>query len=207
MGFIGNIGKALGGIIKQVAPQILQAVAPAATALLSKITDGFVSSGANFLKTALNALPIPSPLKALAEKLLGKGADMLKQLGGGLLEKGLAKLMEMITGRDIPGIGNVNIPSLATPGRQDAIANNPAPATGSTGSAATGSSGASSTSNRPPDPKAFGDLKDNNNMQALLDARQAYQDARQTMLDSAKFMSDILKAGQETLKAIAQNVR
>ena len=66
--------------------------------------------------------------------------------------------------------------------------------------------GSSANPNLPPNPKAFGDLADNNNMQALLAARDAYQNARQAMMDQAKYMSDLMKASAETLKSIGQNV-
>ena len=210
---LSNIGSAIGGAIKAVAPQILQAVAPAATKLLTGITDGFVSSGANFLKGAVDSI-LPSPLAKIADSLIGKGADALKSLGGGLIEKGLGKLMEMVTGRSIPGVGNINVPGLTTPERQAAIAGNQTPpATGSSGSAATtgtnsaGSSGSASSPNLPPDPKNYGDLKDNANLQQLMTDRQAYQDARQMMMDTMKFNSDLSKAASDTLNAIARNVK
>ena len=213
---MGGIGNIVSGFVKNIAPKILQAVAPKALEMLKGITDGFVSKGADFLKGAVASLGLPSPLAKLADKLIGKGADMLKNLGGGFLEKGLSKLMEMFTGRNIGG-QNVNIPGLTTPARQEAIANNPP--TGSNSGAATGSgpssgsgassgtAGASGAPNRPPDPAKYEPLSDNKNLQQLMTDRQAYQDARQQMMDSMKFASDLAKAASDTLNAIARNVK
>ena len=217
---VKSLGGAIGGVIKQVAPQILKAVAPAATSILSKITDGFVSKGADFLKTALNKLPLPSPLKGLADKLIGKGADMLKQLGGGLIEKGLNKLTELVTNRLIPGAGNVGVPGIATDARQTQIQQN-TPATGSSGSAATGSASApsgttgapapsattSGAPTSPPDPKNYGDLQDQNNMQKLLKDQQAYQTNFSAMQNYWSMISNIMKANFDTLKGMSQNLR
>jgi hypothetical protein len=255
------IGGAIAGGIKQIAPAILKAVAPAASKLLSGIVGDTFKMGGAMLQKLASALP--GPLASIGQKLLGKGMDMLKNLQGGV-EKGLNNILQSITQRFLPGLGNVALPSTTSPERQKGFdfgqmllsgltgglsnlvqagigavqgaiagatggthgaapagpsapsgnAAPPPPSSGSSSSAATGNANqsigaqnAAKNPNVPPKPGDFGDLKDNNNMQALLDARQAYQDARQTMLDSAKFMSDIIKAGQETLKAIAQNVR
>lgn len=214
---MGGIGKIAGGFIKQVAPSIIKAVAPAATSLLSKITDGFVNKGADFLKTALNKLPLPSPLKGLADKLIGKGADMLKNLGGGLIEKGLAKLTELVTSRLAPGAGQVSLPGTATAERQAGIAANN-PATGSSSAAATGgSSGASGVSNPSgaspaagfPDkmPEFTGNPESYADQQAHNKKMFAYQQAMSMMQQFWTQMSNIQKGNDDVKKGIAQNYR
>lgn len=216
---MGGIGKIAGGIIKQVAPAVIKAVAPAATSILSKITDGFVSKGADFLKGALSKLPLPSPLQGLAEKLIGKGADMLKQLGGGLIEKGLSKLTELVTNRLAPGAGNVAVPGMATPERQAAIANN-SPATGSSSAAATGStSGTSSAGITNPSgpaqasgfpdtmPQFTGNPESYADQQAHNKKMFAYQQAMSMMQQFWTQMSNIQKGNDDVKKGIAQNYR
>lgn len=147
MGFLGGIGKAIGGIVKQVAPSIIKAVAPAATKLLQGIVgDTFKAGGALLNKLAGN---LPGPLAGLAQKLLGKFMPKLQQMANGGVESLIKKLAESITKRFAPGVGNVSIPGTNTQPRLDAIANNPAtppaPSTGSSGSAATGSSSSAAT--------------------------------------------------------------
>ena len=217
---MGGIGKIAGGIIKQVAPSIIKAVAPAATSILSKITDGFVSKGADFLKGALSKLPLPSPLQGLAEKLIGKGADALKSLGNGLIEKGLAKLTELVTNRLAPGAGNVALPSAVTDaGRQAAIAaNSPsAPSTGSSAAAATGSTQSAGITNPSgpaqasgfPDtmPQFTGNPESYADQQAHNKKMFAYQQAMSMMQQFWTQMSNIQKGNDDVKKGIAQNYR
>lgn len=215
---MGGIGKIAGGIIKQVAPKVLQAVAPAATKLLKGITDGFVNKGADFLKTTLGKLNLPNPISSLAGKLIGKGADMLKNLGGGLIEKGLSKLTEMITKRFAPGAGNVSVPGLATPERQAAIAAN-TPATSSSSSAASGPNptantsgggsgapaGASSAPNTPPSMPT--NWEDKDQVERYQRGMQAYQAAMQGMQAYFTMMSNIIKSQGDTAKQIIGNFR
>ena len=80
MSFLGGIGKALGGIVKQVAPAILRAVAPSVSEGLKKITDGFISGGANALKGLVSGLP--SPIASLLNKGIDWGSDKLQGLAG-----------------------------------------------------------------------------------------------------------------------------
>ena len=47
MGMLGGVFKSLGGIIKQVAPAVLRAVAPSVKEGLMKITDGFIGGTPN----------------------------------------------------------------------------------------------------------------------------------------------------------------
>ena len=221
MGFLGGIGKAIGGFVKQVAPQILQAVAPAASKLLGGIAGDIFQKGASFISKGLSALPLPSPLKALAEKLLGKGAAKLTDLAQGGIDKLLQKLTDAITTRFAPGVGNVAVPGIATPARQDAIAAN-TPASSSSAAAATASTGSSSAAattsssapsasvsgpSTPPDPKNYGDLQDQNNMQRLLKDQQAYQTNFSAMQNYWSMISNIMKANFQTLQGMAQNLR
>lgn len=217
-GAISNIGKAIGGVVKQVAPSIIKAVAPAATSLLKGITDGFVNKGADFLKTAMSALPLPNALKSLGDKLIGKGADMLKNLGGGLIEKGLAKLTELVTNRLAPGAGNVALPGIATAERQAGISN-PAnsPSTSASSSAATGTGAESGVSNPStpsgasgtPDtmPKFEGDPASIKDQNAHNEKMFKYQQAMSIMQQFWSQLSNIQKGNDDVKKQIAQNYR
>ncbi|MDP1828196.1 MAG: hypothetical protein Q8L48_33280 [Archangium sp.] len=220
-GALKSIGGAIGGVIKQVAPSILKAVAPAATGLLKKLTDGFVNTGANFLKTALGALPLPSPLKALGEKLLGKGAEMLKQFAGGGIDKLIQGLGDLVMKRLAPGAGQVALPGMNTAPRQDGIANNPppapgtgsssAPATGSSSAPATGSSsgasGASGGANLPPKPLSGEDAKDVSKQNAYNEQMFNYQQAMSNMNKFWEMMSTVQKSHDQTRSSMIQNLR
>lgn len=158
MGFLGGIGKAIGGVIKQVAPSIIKAVAPAATSLLKKVTGDIFSKGKDFLTAGLKALNLPSPIQSLAQKLLGKGLDKLNQLAQG----GLDKLLQKITGAPQQQTTKDNV-QVTTPPAADRIAQlekmiadlqaklaggagAAGGASGSGGAAATGSSGGATAS-------------------------------------------------------------
>ncbi len=121
MGFLGGIGKALGGVIKQVAPAILRAVAPSVKEGLMKITDGFISGGANALKGLTASLP--SPISALLNKGIDWGADKLQGLAGKGFDQLLQKLMGTPT--QIPGApaGTTGaLPQAGTPERAQVAA-------------------------------------------------------------------------------------
>ena len=216
-GALKSIGGAIGGVIKQVAPSILKAVAPAASGILKGIVGDAFQAGGSFLNKLAGNLP--GPLGGLAQKLLGAALPKLQALATGGLEKGLQKLMDMVTQRFLPGIGNVGVPGLNDPGRQAAITAN-SPSTGSTGSAATGGTTGGVTSGSvapsattsgaptsPPDPKNYGDLQDQNNMQKLLKDQQAYQTNFSAMQNYWSMISNIMKANFDTLKGMSQNLR
>lgn len=220
MGFIGSIGKALGGVIKQVAPAIIKAVAPAASKLLGGIAGDIFQKGAGFLKNALSALPLPGPLKAIGEKLLGKGLEKLTQFAQGGIDKLLQKLGDMVMKRLAPGVGDIALPGMNTPERQAAIANNnPAASTGAATGAATagGTTGAGSVSNPSapsgasgtPDsmPKFEGDPTSIKDQQAHNEKMFKYQQAMSMMQQFWTQMSTIQKSNDDTKKAIAQNFR
>ena len=223
---LSGIGKAVGGIIGQVAPSILKAVAPAASGLLKKLTDGFVNTGANFLKNALSALPLPSPLKALGEKLLGKGAEMLKQFAGGGIDKLIQSFGDMIMKRLAPGAGTIAPDPLNSQARQDAIANNNPGVPGSTGSnsapstggttgsnsaPATGSSsgatGSSGSTNLPPKPLSGEDAKDVSKQNAYNEQMFNYQQAMSNMNKFWEMMSTVQKSHDQTRGSMIANLR
>ena len=224
-GALKSIGGAIGGIIKTVAPAILKAIAPAATGILKGIVGDAFQAGGSFLNKLAGNLP--GPLAGLAQKLLGAALPKLQQLAEGGLEKGLTKLMDMVTQRFLPGLGNIAPPSITDPSRQAAIvANSPsaasssAAATASTSNAATAPSAGGVTSGSvapsattsgaptsPPDPKNYGDLQDQNNMQKLLKDQQAYQTNFSAMQNYWSMISNIMKANFDTLKGMSQNLR
>ena len=218
-GALKSIGGAIGGIIKTVAPAILKAVAPAASGILKGIVGDAFQAGGSFLNKLAGNLP--GPFAGLAQKLLGSALPKLQQLAEGGLEKGLTKLMDMVTQRFLPGLGNIAPPSITDAGRQAAIvANSPSAATASTSHAATapaaggvtsGSVAPSATTSgaptSPPDPKNYGDLQDQNNMQKLLKDQQAYQTNFSAMQNYWSMISNIMKANFDTLKGMSQNLR
>ena len=59
----------------------------------------------------------------------------------------------------------------------------------------------------PPDPKNYGDLQDQNNMQKLLKDQQAYQTNFSAMQNYWSMISNIMKANFDTLKGMSQNLR
>jgi hypothetical protein len=222
MGFLGGIGKALGGVIKQVAPKIIQAVAPAATKLLQGVVgDAFQVGGA-----ALKALAgrLPGPLGGLAQNLLGKFLPKLQNLAEGGIEKLINKLAGSITNRLAPGAGNVALPPMSDPSRTAAITNPAnAPSTGSTHSAspATGSSSSAATSGGAPasangptvagagnePPKMPTDWTKMDQVQKYNAEMQLYQMQMQGMQQHFQMMSNIIKSQGDTAKALVGNLR
>lgn len=122
MGFIGSIGKALGGVIKTVAPMVLKAVAPAVTKTLQQLTSGFIDGGANALKGLVSGLP--SPIASLLNKGIDWGSDKLKGLAGKALEDMINKLAGQP--RAVPGApagtAPVTLPAAGTPERAAGVA-------------------------------------------------------------------------------------
>ncbi|MDP2276223.1 MAG: hypothetical protein Q8N23_03765 [Archangium sp.] len=218
-GALKSIGGAIGGVIKQVAPSVIKAIAPAASKLLGGIAGDIFQKGAGFIKNALAASPLPGPLKAIGEKLLGTGLDKLTQFAQGGIDKLIQSLGDMVTKRFAPGAGNIALPGL--PGRQDAIANNnpAAPsssssaATGSSSSAATGStgssnpSGASSSSNLPPKPLTGEEAKDVGKQNEYNQKMFDYQQAMSNMNKFWEMMSTVQKSHDQTRGSMIQNLR
>lgn len=59
----------------------------------------------------------------------------------------------------------------------------------------------------PPNPKSYGNLQNQNNMQTLLADQQAYQSNFSAMTNYWMMISNIMKAAFDTLKAMYQNLR
>ena len=217
-GALKSIGGALGGVIKQVAPSIITAIAPAASKLLGGIAGDIFQKGAGFIKNALSALPLPGPLKAIGEKLLGTGVEKLTQFAQGGIDKLIQSLGDMITKRFAPGAGNIAPDPMNSPARQAAIANNnPAAAassssaaTGTSSSAATGSSspaGASSSSNLPPKPLTGEEAKDVGKQNEYNQKMFDYQQAMSTMNKFWEMMSTVQKSHDSTKGQLISNLR
>jgi hypothetical protein len=233
-GALKSIGGAIGGVIKQVAPSILKAVAPAATSLLKKLTDGF-SMGASFLKKAMSALPLPGPFGSLAQKLLGGGLfEKLKQFAQGGMDKLLQSLGSMVMNRFAPGVGNIALPGMNTIERMAGIMQSPvgmmlnpiAAATaaagaaaagaagaafGSSSSAATGSSsapsGASGGADMPPEPLTGKDAEDVGKQNQYNAKLFSYQQRLSNMNKFWEMMSTVQKSHDQTKSAMIQNLR
>ncbi len=220
-GAMKSITGALGGVIKSVVPAAIKAIAPAASKLLGGIAGDIFQKGAGFIKNALSALPLPGPLKAIGEKLLGTGLDKLTQFAQGGIDKLIQSLGDMVTKRFAPGAGNVALPGTNTAERQTAIANNnpAAPsssssaATGSSSSAATGStgssnpSGASSSSNLPPKPLTGEEAKDVGKQNEYNQKMFDYQQAMSNMNKFWEMMSTVQKSHDQTRGSMIQNLR
>ncbi len=218
-GALKSIGGAIGGVIKQVAPSIISAIAPAASKLLGGIAGDIFQKGAGFIKNALAASPLPGPLKAIGEKLLGKGLEKLTQFAQGGIDKLIQSLGEMVTKRFAPGAGNIALPGLDQ--RQGTIAaNNPAApsssssaATGTSSSAATGSTGssspagASSSSNLPPKPLTGEEAKDVGKQNEYNQKMFDYQQAMSTMNKFWEMMSTVQKSHDSTKGQLISNLR
>lgn len=224
-GALKSIGGAIGGVIKQVAPAILKAVAPAASGILKGIVGDAFQAGGSFLNKLAGNLP--GPLAGLAQKLLGSALPKLQQWAQGGIEKGLTKLMDMVTQRFLPGVGNVALPGLADPARTGAMtANSPsaapsAPSTGSSSAAATaggtsgsantagggsgGVSGSSSAPNTPPDMPT--NWEDRAQVEKYQRGMQAFQAAMQGMQAYFTMMSNIIKSQGDTAKQVIGNLR
>ncbi len=221
-GALKSIGGAIGGVIKQVAPSILKAVAPAASGILKGIVGDAFQAGGSFLNKLAGNLP--GPLAGLAQKLLGSALPKLQQWAEGGIEKGLTKLMDMVTQRFLPGVGNVALPGLADAARTGAMtANSPsaAPSTGSSSAAATaggtsgsantagggsgGVSGSSSAPNTPPDMPT--NWEDRAQVEKYQRGMQAFQAAMQGMQAYFTMMSNIIKSQGDTAKQVIGNLR
>lgn len=226
MGFI-SLNKVLGSAIKFVKPlaqTAIKAIAPQAAGLLKNITGDIFSKGKDFLTKALSASGLPSPLKSLGQKLLGKGFEALQKLAGGAIDKLLQKIVGSPAPRTTADGVTVNTPPIAA--RADSIAAN-TPAAASSSAAATAGTGSSSapapsgnfgtagTGGTPsfsgttsmPDPKSFGDLKDVNNQARFQQAMQEYQTNMNMMQMYWQTVSNVMKSMSDTLKAIGANTR
>lgn len=224
MGFIGKIGGSIIKMVKPLAQTAIKAIAPQAAGLLKNIAGDLFTKGKDFLTKALSASGLPSPLKSLGQKLLGKGFEALQKLANGAIDK----LLQKIVGSPAPRTTSDGV-SVTTPAIQDragsiaantpAAASSSAAATAGTGSssapAPSGSFGTAGTGGTPsfsgttsmPDPKSFGDLKDVNNQARFQQAMQEYQTNMNMMQMYWQTVSNVMKSMSDTLKAIGSNTR
>lgn len=224
MGFLGGVLKSVGNIIKPLAQTAIRAIAPAATGMLKGVVGDLFTAGKGALNSFMSALPLPSPLKNLAQKLLGKGLDALQGLAQGGIEKAIAALVNKLAPRTTADGVTVTTPPVTQPGRTDSIVRNNPPAGGtssSTGAASGGggsmNSGAvnaagSGIGNWKPSqgmPKAdqFGDLSKPENLEQYKAAQFQYQQMMGNINEFWQLMSNVFKKQQETSSTIISNLR
>lgn len=203
----------MGSIIKPLSQSEIRSVGGPAATMLKGITDGFVSKGAEYLKGVLNASSLPGPFKAMGDKLIGRGADYLRELGGGIIDRGLAKLMDMVTKRQVDGIGDLNVPGLGTASRQAALQNNsPVPLVGTSRSAATGGTnaprGAAGTAkiDRAPNPDDY-DMSSVKGQAKFNADMLSFQMSLTNMQNYYKAQSDIHAGQKEVQSKMSGNLR
>lgn len=223
MGFLGGIGKAIGNVIKPLAQTAIRAIAPAATSMLKGVVGDLFTAGKGALNTFLAMSPLPSPLKNLASKLLGKGMDALQNLAQGGIEKGIAALVNKLAPRTTGDGVTVTPPTL--PNRTDSIVNNTptgsssgaATATGGTSAAASGGSGAVaaaggkigswSPSQGMPTASQFEDLSKPENLEQYKAAQFQYQQMMSNINEFWQLMSTVFKKQADTSAQIIGNMR
>lgn len=225
MGFLGGIGKAIGNVIKPLAQTAIRAIAPAATSMLKGVVGDLFTAGKGALNTFLAMSPLPSPLKGLAQKLLGKGLDALQNLAQGGIEKGIAALVNKLAPRTTGDGVTVTPPTL--PGRTDSIVNHTP--TGSSSGAATGTGGAGSASAASggsgavaaaggsigswspsqgmPKASQFGDLSKPENLEQYKAAQFQYQQMMSNINEFWQLMSTVFKKQADTSAQIIGNMR
>ncbi len=227
---MGFIGKVIGGAVKFIKPlaqTAIKAIAPQAAGLLKNITGDLFTKGKDFLTKALGASSLPSPLKSLAQKLLGKGFDALSKLAQG----GIDKLLQKIVGSPAPRTtaDGVTTTPPRIQDRADSLGAN-TPATGSSSSAATaGAGGTASASNAASASSApasqgqatqsgFGwsggapspvgrDMSDPNVAAKFQEEMMKYQQAMTNMQNFYQMMSAVFKSNADTTKNLIQNIR
>ncbi|MBL8916478.1 MAG: hypothetical protein JNM17_37610 [Archangium sp.] len=222
MSFLGSIGKALGGVVKQVLPSVVKSIAGPASSLLKGTIGDLFQKGAGALKGLLNASPLPNVIKSLGEKLLGTGVEKLTQLAGQGIDGIIKKLGDMVLKRFAPDAGNVAPPSIQnSPDRQTQIGtNNPAPTgTGSNTGAATGGGSTGKTPGGVADKGAeFGwkggpPSPEGRNMEDPAVAAQfqremmAYQNAMNNMKLMMETLSKMFSSQIETAQGMVRNIK
>lgn len=215
---LGSVFKSVGNIIKPLAQTAIRAVAPAATKMLQGVVGDLFSAGKGAVGNFLKALPLPSPIQNLAQKLLGKGFDALKNLAQGGIEKAIAALVNKLAPRTTGDGVTVTPPTLPSRTESAAAAT---PSTGSSSSAATGSSsgagsassaaGTSGTSNLgwsggPPDPSKY-DMTSPAGANKFQADMFKYQQAMNNISTFWQTMSNAFKSQSDTMKAIGSNIR
>jgi hypothetical protein len=115
MGFVGSLGnvfKSVGSIVKPLAQAAIKGIAPAATNMLKNIVgsgfDGVLKAAQGYV----SRLPF---IGDLASKLLGKGAESLKGMAFGGIDKLVGQLVNKLTPQTISG-QTVTTPTLANRG-------------------------------------------------------------------------------------------
>jgi hypothetical protein len=216
MSFLSSIGKSLGGLIKQVAPMAIKAIAgPASSLLKGVVGDLFTKGGAALTKLAGR---LPGPFAGLAQKLLGAALPKLQSLANGGIDSLIQKLASSITERFAPGAGNVTTGAL--PGRAaEIVANNPvaaatSAATAATSAAATGTTSGVNSSNPapagsdlPPSPLTGKDAEDIGKQNDFNAKMQSYQARLSAMNKYWEMISNIYKAHDQTKSALVSNLR
>ncbi|MEW6433475.1 MAG: hypothetical protein AB1730_18370 [Myxococcota bacterium] len=222
MGFLGGIGKAIGNVIKPLAQTAIRAIAPAATSMLKGVVGDLFTAGKGALNTFLAMSPLPSPLKGLAQKLLGKGLDALQNLAQGGIEKAIAALVNMLAPRTTSDGVTVTPTPITQPSRTDSIVNNTptasssGAATGTAGAAsggsgaiaaAGGSIGSWSPSQGMPKASQFGDLSKPENLEQYKAAQFQYQQMMSNINEFWQLMSTVFKKQADTSAQIIGNMR
>ncbi|MEW5739322.1 MAG: hypothetical protein AB1938_10375 [Myxococcota bacterium] len=220
MGLLGSIGNSIFKAIKPLAQSAIQAVAPAATKMLQGVVGDLFTAGKGALNTFLSLTPIPSPFKALAQKLLGKGMDALQGLAQGGIEKAIAALVNKLAPRTTGDGVTVTPTPITNPSRTTSIVNNTPTASssgaatgagGSFGSGALAAAGGKIGNWTPAQgmPKAdqFGDLSKPENLEQYKAAQFQYQQMMSNINEFWQLMSNVLKKQSDTSSAIIGNMR
>lgn len=222
MGLFSSIAKSVGSIIKPLAQTAIRAIAPAATKMLQGVVGDLFTAGKGALSGFMSTLPLPSPLKDLASKLLGKGLDALQNLAQGGIEKGIAALVNKLAPRTTGDGVTVTPTPITQPSRTTSIVNNTPTASSSgaatgTASAASGGSGAMaaaggsigkwSPSQGMPKADQFGDLSKPENLEQYKAAQFQYQQMMSNINEFWQLMSNVFKKQSDTSSAIIGNMR
>jgi len=221
---LSSVFKSVGNIIKPLAQTAIKAIAPQAADMFKKILgDGF-SLGKSALSNFMKALPLPSPLKSLAAKLLPKGMDLLQKLAEGGIDKLLAKIVGQPAPRTTADGVTVTPTPVTQPSRTDSIVNNTPGGTSSSSGAATGTGGTSGAggtsgsslaagagagagwSGGPPDPSKY-DMTSPEGANKFQADMFKYQQAMNNIATFWQTMSNAFKAMSDTQKAIGSNLR
>jgi hypothetical protein len=222
MGFISSIARSAIKLVKPLAQTAIKAIAPQAAGLLKNITGDIFSKGKDFLTKALSASGLPSPLKSLGQKLLGKGFEALQKLANGAIDK----LLQKIVGSPAPRTTGDGV-SVTPPAIQDRggslAANTPAAASTTSAATAASSSSAATASSAPASqgqattsgfgwsggaPSPVGrDMSDPNVAAKFQEEMMKYQQAMTNMQNFYQMMSAVFKSNADTTKNLIQNIR
>ncbi len=225
---IGNIGSSITKSIGSIAQTALKTVAPAATNLLKNIVGSGFDGVMKFAQNAVGNLPM---IGGLASKLLGQGADALKGMAMGGLEKLVQGLVSKLDPRQIPGLGTaMTLPTIMDRGGATAlqsamsqIMTSAQAATGATATVAQAATAAASTAaggGASADIKAMAGNKktgadiasengldySNKDVKQSCDL-QAMQQNMQRMNEMMAALTNMMQIRHDTAKAIIQNFR